>query len=62
MTSVTSGTLPRLNAHCESTKKRLQVRHVRGILERTEEGVVNLLADRFETLGVSAAQRSRDFR
>lgn len=35
---------------------------VRGILERTEEGVVNLLADRFETLGVSAAQRSRDFR
>lgn len=35
---------------------------VRGMLERTEEGVVNLLADRFEPLQVSAAQRSRDFR
>ncbi len=35
---------------------------VRGILERTEEGVTNILADRFEPLQVSAAQRSRDFR
>ncbi|AMB58491.1 error-prone DNA polymerase [Microterricola viridarii] len=35
---------------------------VRGMLERTEEGVVNLLADRFEALTVNAAQRSRDFR
>ncbi|WP_394551858.1 error-prone DNA polymerase [Agromyces sp. MMS24-JH15] len=35
---------------------------VRGILERTRDGVVNLVADRFELLTVSATQRSRDFR
>jgi len=35
---------------------------VRGILERSPEGVVNLVADRFERLTVSASLRSRDFR
>ena len=35
---------------------------VRGILERSPEGVVNLVADRFERLTVSAPTRSRDFR
>ncbi len=35
---------------------------VRGILERSPEGVVNLVADRFERLIVSASLRSRDFR
>ncbi|KRE23479.1 error-prone DNA polymerase [Agromyces sp. Soil535] len=35
---------------------------VRGILERSPEGVVNLVADRFERLTVSAPARSRDFR
>ncbi|HEU0183355.1 MAG TPA: error-prone DNA polymerase, partial [Agromyces mariniharenae] len=35
---------------------------VRGILERSPEGVVNLVADRFERLIVSAPSRSRDFR
>ncbi|MGW9185228.1 error-prone DNA polymerase [Agromyces sp. NPDC055661] len=35
---------------------------VRGILERSPEGVVNLVADRFERLTVSAPSRSRDFR
>lgn len=35
---------------------------VRGILERTAEGVTNLIADRFESLTVSAPHRSRDFR
>ncbi len=35
---------------------------VRGILERSPEGVVNLVADRFERLTVSATMRSRDFR
>ncbi|NUT57701.1 MAG: error-prone DNA polymerase, partial [Agromyces sp.] len=35
---------------------------VRGILERSPEGVVNLVADRFERLVVSAPHRSRDFR
>lgn len=35
---------------------------VRGILERSPEGVVNLVADRFERLTVSANLRSRDFR
>lgn len=34
---------------------------VRGILERSAEGVVNLLADRFEPLRVPVAHRSRDF-
>jgi error-prone DNA polymerase len=34
---------------------------VRGILERSEEGVINLLADRFETLPTGAPLRSRDF-
>ncbi|WP_157413853.1 error-prone DNA polymerase [Agromyces allii] len=35
---------------------------IRGILERSEQGVVNLVADRFERLTVSAPLRSRDFR
>lgn len=35
---------------------------VRGILERSPEGVTNLVADRFESLTVSAPHRSRDFR
>jgi error-prone DNA polymerase len=35
---------------------------VRGILERSHEGVTNLVADRFEPLTVSAPHRSRDFR
>ncbi|GLI28913.1 error-prone DNA polymerase [Agromyces rhizosphaerae] len=35
---------------------------VRGVLERSPEGVTNLVADRFESLAVSAANRSRDFR
>lgn len=35
---------------------------VRGILERSPEGVVNLVADRFERLTTSAPTRSRDFR
>lgn len=35
---------------------------VRGILERSPEGVVNLVADRFERLVLSAPTRSRDFR
>ncbi|HEV7740850.1 MAG TPA: helix-hairpin-helix domain-containing protein, partial [Pseudolysinimonas sp.] len=34
---------------------------VRGILERSAEGVTNLLADRFEPLSVSVTHRSRDF-
>ena len=34
---------------------------VRGILERTPEGVINLVADRFETLDVGVRTRSRDF-
>jgi error-prone DNA polymerase len=34
---------------------------VRGILERSPEGIVNLLADRLEPLGLSANTRSRDF-
>jgi error-prone DNA polymerase len=34
---------------------------VRGILERSEEGVTNLLADRFESLRVGVLHRSRDF-
>ncbi|MWB98444.1 error-prone DNA polymerase [Agromyces seonyuensis] len=35
---------------------------VRGILERTKEGVTNLVADRFEPLTLTAPVRSRDFR
>lgn len=35
---------------------------VRGILERSGEGVTNLLADRFETLAVGARTTSRNFR
>ncbi|QTX04750.1 error-prone DNA polymerase [Agromyces archimandritae] len=35
---------------------------VRGILERTREGVINLVADRFERLELGAPVRSRDFR
>jgi len=34
---------------------------VRGILERSPEGVTNLIADRFEPLVLSAKTRSRDF-
>jgi error-prone DNA polymerase len=34
---------------------------VRGILERSDEGVTNLLADRFEPLRVAVLHRSRDF-
>lgn len=34
----------------------------RGILERSTEGVTNLLADRFEDLRVGVQHRSRDFR
>ncbi|MET0302969.1 MAG: OB-fold nucleic acid binding domain-containing protein, partial [Microbacteriaceae bacterium] len=34
---------------------------VRGILERSDEGVTNLIADRFEALRVGVAHRSRDF-
>ncbi|CAN5134251.1 error-prone DNA polymerase [soil metagenome] len=34
---------------------------VRGILERSTEGVVNLLADRFEPLRVTVTHKSRDF-
>ncbi|KAA9085400.1 error-prone DNA polymerase [Microbacterium radiodurans] len=35
---------------------------VRGMLERSNEGVVNILADAFEDLRVSVQHRSRDFR
>jgi error-prone DNA polymerase len=35
---------------------------VRGILERSPEGVTNLLADRFEVLRMTPQTRSRDFR
>lgn len=35
---------------------------VRGVLERSKDGVVNVVADRFESLTVSAPHRSRDFR
>jgi error-prone DNA polymerase len=35
---------------------------IRGILERSEEGVINVIADRFESLTVAVAHRSRDFR
>ncbi|QJU53578.1 error-prone DNA polymerase [Herbiconiux sp. KACC 21604] len=35
---------------------------VRGILERSAEGVINLVADRFEPLSLTAPTTSRDFR
>jgi error-prone DNA polymerase len=35
---------------------------IRGILERSPEGVTNLLADRFEVLDMAPKTRSRDFR
>ena len=35
---------------------------VRGMLERSAEGVINVVADRFEPLTVSVSGRSRDFR
>lgn len=35
---------------------------VRGILERSTEGVINILADRFEVLAMAPRTRSRDFR
>ncbi|MGO4691747.1 error-prone DNA polymerase [Glaciibacter sp. 2TAF33] len=35
---------------------------VRGILERSPEGVINLVVDKFETLTISAQVASRDFR
>ena len=35
---------------------------VRGMLERSVEGVTNLLADRFEDLRVGVQHSSRDFR
>ncbi|MDQ1546247.1 MAG: error-prone polymerase [Actinomycetota bacterium] len=35
---------------------------VRGILERSAEGVTNLLADKFEVLSMTPQTRSRDFR
>ena len=35
---------------------------VRGILERSSEGVTNLVADKFEVLSMVPRTRSRDFR
>lgn len=35
---------------------------VRGLLERTKEGITNLVADRFEPLTLNAKTNSRDFR
>ncbi|CAN5164722.1 error-prone DNA polymerase [soil metagenome] len=35
---------------------------VRGIIERSPEGILNLIADRFELLPLGAPTRSRDFR
>jgi error-prone DNA polymerase len=35
---------------------------VRGILERSPEGIVNLVADRFEELRMPVRTSSRDFR
>ena len=35
---------------------------VRGILERSPEGVVNVVADRFERLPIGVRSTSRDFR
>jgi error-prone DNA polymerase len=34
---------------------------VRGILERSEEGIVNVVADRFENLPLKARTTSRNF-
>lgn len=34
---------------------------VRGILERSPEGIINLVADNFETLAIAPGTRSRDF-
>jgi error-prone DNA polymerase len=34
---------------------------VRGMLERSPEGIVNLVADRLEALRIGANTRSRDF-
>jgi len=34
---------------------------IRGILERSAEGVTNLLADRFEPLSIAPRVKSRDF-
>ena len=35
---------------------------IRGMLERSPEGVMNLVADRFEDLQVGVRHASRDFR
>jgi error-prone DNA polymerase len=35
---------------------------IRGILERSEEGVINVLADAFDDLRTGLSHRSRDFR
>jgi error-prone DNA polymerase len=35
---------------------------VRGILERSDEGVTNLVADKFEELRMTPQTKSRDFR
>ena len=35
---------------------------VRGLLERSAEGIVNVVADRIEVLQLKATTRSRDFR
>jgi error-prone DNA polymerase len=35
---------------------------IRGVLERSPEGVINLLADRFDVLSMSPQMKSRDFR
>lgn len=35
---------------------------IRGVLERSDEGVVNVLADRFESLSTGVRHASRDFR
>jgi error-prone DNA polymerase len=35
---------------------------IRGVLERSPEGVINLLADRFDVLSMSPQTKSRDFR
>ena len=43
------------------TVRESEVLIVRGILERSPEGVVNLLADHFENLALPVRLRSRDF-
>jgi error-prone DNA polymerase len=35
---------------------------IRGMLERSEEGVINVIADRLEMLTVGMRTTSRDFR